>query len=208
MANSKRRCKQCGEYGEASSGVKVPLGWFCCMPHAVEYAREESRKMVRRQIAKAGRELKAEAKEARRAERQRKMDVKPLSYWARRAQSAFNAFIRERDAGLPCVSCDHPDDGSRQRHASHFRSVGACSSMRFHPDNVWAACSICNNHLSGNVANFKTKLIAMLGTERVEWIESQPKVRRWTREELEGIEAEYKAKLKALRLEKVDANQA
>lgn len=208
MANSKRRCKQCGEYGEASSGVKVPAGFFCCHACAIQFAKEKSDKARKLQLAKSSRRLDAQAKEARKADRQRKMDVKPLSYWMKRAQMAFNAFIRARDAGLPCVSCGHPDDGSRQRHASHFRSVGACSSMRFHPDNVWAACSICNNHLSGNVANFKTKLIAMLGAERVEWIESQPKVRRYTREELEGIEAEYRAKLKALRLEKVDANQA
>ncbi|MGL5219617.1 MAG: recombination protein NinG [Plesiomonas shigelloides] len=208
MANSKRRCKQCGEYGEASSGVKVPLGWFCSHAHVVDFAIERAQKARDRQQAKAARENDAKAKEDRKVWRQRKMDVKPLSYWAKRAQAAFNAYIRERDAGLPCVSCDHPDDGSRQRHASHFRSVGACSSMRFHPDNVWAACSICNNHLSGNVANFKTKLIAMLGAEKVEWIESQPRVRRWTREELEEIEVESKAKLKALRVEKVDANQA
>lgn len=208
MANSKRRCKYCADYHAAESGVKTPAAWFCCHAHAVEFAIAKTEKARASQLAKARRERDGAAKQARQANRQRKMDVKPLSYWMKRAQMAFNAFIRARDSGKPCISCGHPDDRSRQRHASHFRSVGACSSMRFHPDNVWAACSICNNHLSGNVANFKTKLIALLGPEKVEWIESQPKVRRWKREELEGIEEEYKAKLKALRMERESVNQA
>lgn len=186
MANSQRKCKQCGEYKPASDGVKTPAGFFCCHAHAVEFA-----------LAKcAAKREKDYAARKRKAHAARKMEVKPLSYWMKRAQAAFNAWIRARDAGKPCISCGHPDDGSRQRHASHFRSVGACSSLRFDERNVNASCSICNNWLSGNIGRYKVELIRRIGVEHVESIESAPKLRKWTKEELLGIESEYKARLR------------
>lgn len=199
MVNSKRRCKQCGEYGDANSGVKTPVAWFCCMPHAVEYARERSRKMVRRQIAKADRELKAEAKEARKVERQRKMDVKPLSYWMKRSQAAFNAWIRESKGGR-CISCGRHHEG--QMHAGHYRTTSAAPELRFEPDNVWPQCAPCNTHLSGNLVLYRANLIHKIGLDRVEWLEGPHEPKRYRKEDYQQIEAEYKDKLKALRLDK------
>lgn len=184
MANSTRKCKQCGEYRPAGLGVKLPAGWFCSMDHAIEFAREKSAKVSERK--------------ARAESRQRKMDVKPIGYWMKRAQAAFNAYIRARDAGLPCVSCGHPDDGSRQRHASHFRSVGACSSLRFDEKNVHASCSICNNWLSGNIGNYRVELERRIGSLLLSEIESAPKLRKWSKDDLIEIEKYYKSKLKKL----------
>ena len=45
MAVSKRKCKQCGEYREAETGVKVPSGWFCSHDHAVAFAMDSAKKM-------------------------------------------------------------------------------------------------------------------------------------------------------------------
>ena len=70
--------------------------------------------------------------------------------------------------------------------------------MRYHEENVWASCSVCNNHLSGNLAEYRIRLIKKLGIEKVEWIESQPKSRKWTVQELKEIIATYKAKCKEL----------
>lgn len=214
MTNSRRKCRHCGEYGEASSGVKVPLGWFCCMPHAVEYAREKSRKMVRRQIAKADRELKAEAKEARKVERQRKMDVKPLGYWMKRAQMAFNAFIRARDVGLPCVSCGRPEaeveaaQGWKTGGAwdcGHFLSVGSHPALRYTETNAARQCKSCNggagNYTRKNwqtASDYRDELIRRIGIDRVEWLEGPHEPKRYRKEGYQQIEAEYKAKLKAL----------
>lgn len=202
MANKLRKCRQCGERKPVDEGVITPIAFFCCMPCAVEYAREKSRKAVRRLIAKVDREVEAKAKEERKAERQRKIDVKPIGYWAKRSQDAFNAFIRARDEGLPCVSCGHPDDGSRQRHASHFRSVGASPSTRFMEINVHASCSICNNWLSGNIGQYKTELIRRIGQEGVDLLEGPHEPKRYRREDYQAIEAEYKAKLAELKKSK------
>lgn len=193
---ARRKCAICREWFHP----KFQNERWCCPEHGAKLALQLREKAV----AKAEVKRKASASKADKAAkaelRKRKADLKPLRYWHKRAQQAFNAFIRARDSGKPCISCGRPDDGQHQRHASHYRSVGACSSLRYHQDNCWASCSICNNWLSGNVANYRLRLIDVIGLERVEWLESQPKVRHWSREELDEIEREYKEKTSSSRL--------
>lgn len=198
MANSTRKCKMCQEYKPAESGVKVPAGWFCCHQHAIEFAMEKSAKASQRQAAKRGADFAKIEKLAKADLHKRKMDVKPIGYWMRRAQAEFNRFIRARDAGMPCISCGHPDDGSRQRHASHYRSAGGNPSERFNELNVWASCSICNSHLSGNLTAFRVALVGKVGIEVVEALEGPHEPKRYRREDYQAIEAEYKEKLKEL----------
>lgn len=198
MANSKRKCKGCGEYFAADEMVKFPAGMFCSKSEAIAWALKDSEKARESRKPKVAKDTKEEIKRDRKRLKTLKLDLQPLSYFHKKAQTAFNAFIRARDAGKPCISCGKPDDGGHQRHASHYRSVGACSSLRYHEENVWASCSVCNNYLSGNIGNFRIALIQKLGIERVEWLESQLKTRKWTRDEIEAIEAKYKNKLKEL----------
>lgn len=198
MANSTRKCKQCAEYKPAESGVKTPVAWLCCHVCAIDFAREKAAKVAARQAAKRNTDSAKIERLAKSDLRKRKMDVKPIGYWMRRAQVEFNRFIRARDAGLPCISCGHPDDGSRQRHASHYRSVGGNPSERFNELNVWASCSICNSHLSGNLTAFRVALVSKVGVEVVEALEGHHEPKRYRREDYQAIEAEYKAKLKKL----------
>ncbi len=83
----------------------------------------------------------------------------------REAQAAFNSWVRLRDAALGCVSCDKPATWAGQWHASHFRSVGSSPEHRFNPLNVHRACSVCNNHLSGNILGYQPELIRRIGAE-------------------------------------------
>lgn len=198
MANKKKRCKCCGDYGEASEGVQTPSGWFIDYSHAIKCSIELSRKRTERLLAKAVRAQAVEAKNAAKRDRERKMEVKPLSYWMKRAQAAVNAYIRARDAGQPCISCGRPDDGSHQRHASHYRSVGGHPELRFCELNIWASCSVCNNYLSGNLVPFRAALIAKIGLDKVEFLEGPHETKRYRKEDYQAIEAEYKAKLKEL----------
>ena len=198
MANKKKRCKCCGDYGEASEGVQTPSGWFIDYSHAIKHSIELSRKRTERLLAKAVRAQAAEAKNAAKRDRERRMEVKPLSYWMKRAQAAVNAYIRARDAGQPCISCGKPDDGSHQRHASHYRSVGGHPELRFCELNIWASCSVCNNYLSGNLVPFRASLIDKIGIDKVEFLEGPHEPKRYRKEDYQAIEAEYKAKLKEL----------
>lgn len=196
MANRKKKCKRCGEYHDAESGVKTPAAWFCCHAHAIEFSIEASRKRTERLLHKAVRAQAAEAKNAEKRDRERKMEVKPLSYWMKRAQSAFNAWVRARDAGQPCISCGRFHQG--QNHAGHYRPAGSNPELRFEPDNCHLQCAPCNSHLSGNLNKYRPALIAKIGLERVEWLEGSHKPKRYRKEDYQAIEAEYKAKLKEL----------
>ncbi len=199
MSNSKRKCKECGEYFLADGMIKVPAGSFCSMNHAIAYANKRKERATEKIRRDKSRNEQAMKKVSRERDLERLKAVQNISFFHKKAQSAFNAFIRERDKGKPCVSCGKPDNGQHQRHASHYRSVGACSSLRYDENNVHASCSVCNNHLSGNVASYRMALVEMIGIEMGEWMESQPKSVKWTRDQLEGIESEYKQKLKRLK---------
>lgn len=195
MANSKRKCKHCTYYYDAESGVKTPGGWFCSWDHATDFAIEKAHKARERQQAKAARERDTMAKEVRKVERQRKMEVKPLSYWMKRAQAAFNAWIRAAKGGQ-CISCGRYHEG--QMHAGHYRTTAAAPELRFEPDNVWPQCAPCNTYLSGNLALYRASLIHKIGLDRVEWLEGMHEPKRYRKEDYQDIEKDFKSRLKEL----------
>ena len=116
----------------------------------------------------------------------------------KKAQTAFNAYIRARDAGLPCISCGCPD-GKGKRNACHYRPAGVNTALRFDPLNVHGGCERCNTYQSGNLVGYRAGLIARIGIDAVELLDANHDIKKWTIPELKAIEAEYKAKLKALR---------
>ncbi len=63
------------------------------------------------------------------------------------AQKAFNAYIRARDAALPCISCGEtnpPDLHGGQWDCGHFKTVGAYPELRFEERNAHKQCKSCN----------------------------------------------------------------
>jgi len=147
---------------------------------------------------------KAITKQAREDLKERREKLKTRREHMAEAQAAFNAYIRERDAGLPCISCDsNPSDhdlitGSRWD-AGHYRSVGACPELRFEPLNVHRQCVKCNRNLSGNAVEYRIRLVRRIGADQVEWLEGPHKPQRLTIEDLQAIKALYRQKLKDLR---------
>jgi len=189
VANSKRKCGGCGEYFRPAPNQTFPgtVAW-CCPEHGLIVAQKRVPAVKRKQE----RQERAQTKEAR--ER-----IKTVAKWRAEAQKACNDYIRERDRGKLCCSCDKPDDGSHQRHASHYRSVKACSSLRYDERNIYASCAQCKAHMSGNLLEYRIRLVRRYGQERVDWLESQNGVTRYTIEDLRRIKQEYKDKLKELR---------
>lgn len=122
-------------------------------------------------------------------------DVKTLR---RKAQELFNKFIRLRDAEDGCISCDKPKEWDGQWHASHFMTVGANPELRFNEDNCHKSCSVCNNYLSGNLANYRKRLEKKIGLARLEALEVKDKPIRLRAEDYHQVIATYKAKIKQL----------
>ena len=143
--------------------------------------------------SKKDREVKADVKH-KEAKRSLKDNDKKLR--EKCAQQSFNKYIRVRDDELCCISCGRHHTG--QYHAGHYRSRGAHPELRFEELNCHKQCAPCNNHLSGNISNYRPALIAKIGQDKVDWIEGPHKPKKYTCAELKEIELEYKSKLKEL----------
>jgi hypothetical protein len=123
--------------------------------------------------------------------------IKPLSYWADKAQKAVNAFIRARDEGQPCISCGRHHAG--KVNAGHYRSRGAMAALRYHHDNIHLQCEPCNTAKSGNQLEYRIRLIKKIGIEKVEWLEGNHLAPHWKKDDYLRIEAEHKQLLKELK---------
>lgn len=127
----------------------------------------------------------------------RKEKLKSRAEHLKDTQHAFNAWVRARDAALPCISCGRHHEG--QYHAGHYRTVGANPELRFEPLNAWKQCAPCNNHLSGNLINYRISLLQRIGEEKVAWLEGPHEAKKYTVEELKAMTAEYRAKTRELK---------
>lgn len=142
---------------------------------------------------------KAVAKEDRKATREAKERLKTKRDYMKEAQSAFNAYIRERDKGQRCICCDQPlgsGDVGGQYDCGHYRSVGSAPHLRFDERNAHAQRKQCNRWGAGRAVDYRLGLIRRLGLEAVEAVESDQEIRKWTSEELIEIRNRYRLKLK------------
>lgn len=136
--------------------------------------------------------------------RQRRRALETIPELIRAAQKEFNAYIRERDKDQPCICCGRTTTdkglltGSRWD-AGHFRSTGSASHLRFNEDNCHRQLVYCNRHGAGRAVDYRKGLIARIGLHRVEALESDNTVKKWTADELRAIRATYRQKLKELK---------
>ncbi|OCG59004.1 recombination protein NinG [Gilliamella sp. Nev3-1] len=172
-----KKCKNCGKkFALFNSLAKV-----CSIDCAIQYAKDNRvQEQTRIKLTRITKEK-----------------IKTRSEHLRKAQTAFNAFIRERDKNEPCISCGRYHTG--QYHAGHYRSVGACPELRFCELNVHKQCSACNNHKSGNIIEYRINLVKKIGVEKVEWLEGYHDPKKYTIEQIKQIKVEYKEKLKELK---------
>lgn len=170
---------------------------WCCPEHGLELSQRRRQKAAEKALAKLKKERRQQEREAKDKLKIRKLAVKPLSYFAKQAQTAFNAYIRERDKDLPCISCGRHHTG--QYHAGHYRTTKAMPELRFDEDNVHKQCSACNNHLSGNIENYRPALIEKIGQDRFDRLMGVHELPKWKREDYERIRDEYRRKLKELK---------
>lgn len=169
----------------------------CSFECASAIGKEQTAKAREAAKQKDLQRLRDDAKAERLRQAERRQAVKPLSHFIRQAQQAFNEFIRYRDRDLPCISCGRHHDG--QYHAGHFRTTGANPELRFSEDNCHKQCSACNNHLSGNLINYRPALIHKIGQARFDALMGPHALLKWKRDDYIQIRDEYREKLKELK---------
>ncbi|EKS6407571.1 recombination protein NinG [Enterobacter hormaechei] len=199
---SRRKCKVCSEYF-VPKFHDIRIRW-CCPEHGAILAMEEREKEKVKAAAKRIKEQKEAEKAGRKRRKAKRESLKSKSQWDKEAQSAFNRYIRVRDEGKPCVSCGNPLIGKSNYltgsaiDASHYRSRGAASHLKFNVFNVHSACTRCNRQLSGNAVEYRIRLIERIGLERVERLESDNESRRFDIPYLQRIKSIFTRKARAL----------
>ena len=170
----RRRCKECLE-------LFTPFNSFqqtCTKPKCV-YDYSKTKKGIQ-----------AAEKAYRADKRERKDKLKTKGDWTKEAQREFNKWIRNRDRADGCLMCGKTDP-SKKYNACHYRSVGAFPELRFERDNVHRGCETCNSFLSGNLAEYRIRLIKKIGIDRVEWLEGPHEPLHLSIDDIKAIKAKY-----------------
>jgi len=173
-------------------GISFPpqrLGQAVCSPKCGLAIKDVNQEKARKSLAQIGRKEIRAAKER----------IKPKGQYMKETQTAFNAWVRERDAALPCISCGRHHQGKYD--AGHYRTVGSNPALRFEPLNCHRQCSPCNTHKSGDIVNYRIELVRRIGADKVDWLEGPHDPKRYTIEDLKTIKADYQAKTKELKRE-------
>lgn len=186
MAFKRTTCKHCRNKLEQERAGQI-VHTECAADYAIALGEKKAR---------------AEAKAVKRADaadtKARKEKLKTRADFAKEAQQAVNAYVRARDKYRGCVSCDKSANWDGQWHASHFRSVGAATAVRFNLWNIHKSCSICNNWKSGNLSEYEPRLRALIGDEKVDWLKSQNQLVRYEAEYMKRIRDLFRKRLRRL----------
>lgn len=125
-------------------------------------------------------------------------DLETVQDYIKMAQIIFNKYIRLRDKGQVCISCQKKP---LKENAGHFFNANNHYNVRFDERNVHLQCEHCNTYLSGNLLEYRTNLINKIGNSEFIILEAEArKTRKFTKEELKELMAEYKKKCKELEL--------
>jgi hypothetical protein len=185
MSSKPAKCKVCAR----AFTKNRPLQAVCSPTCALTLARELTAK----------KEAKAKA-EDRKATREKLDAMRTKPQLVKLAQTAFNSFVRARDADKPCISCGKPPSTqANSTDCGHYRSVGSAPHMRFVEDNAHGQCKHCNQHLAGNHVAYRQGLIQRIGQRAVDLIEADNTVRKYTKEGLLEIAHHYRAEARRLK---------
>jgi len=164
MANSKRKCKYCGEYVPADSGIKVPAGFFCSMLHASEWARGK---------AKADKEKKAKAKHKADLKRVRR---NPRAEALIAAQLLARISRADDDGYCTCVTCGKVGKYNDGFDGGHFIAKSKSTFWMLDPRNIHPQCKACNGDgmkFHGKEVDYTLWMIDHYGREFVEQMKEQ-----------------------------------
>lgn len=167
-----RKCKVCKTKFEPRYNSVQPC---CSVSCAYQYAKDLKEKKWKKEKAK------------------RKKELMTLQDWLKICQTHFNKYIRLRDKGNNCISCNKP---AKKENAGHYRSVGGNPELRFNEENVYLQCEYCNTYQHGNLIEYRKNLVNKIGLERVEWLEGKHEPKKYTIPEVKELIEYYKAKIK------------
>ena len=104
-------------------------------------------------------------------------------------------YIRERDIGKPCISCNTPYKPDFD--AGHFYSANKFTALKFDFDNIHGQCIKCNRYNEGEFEKYSLLLPDRIGEDRYNALVKRARLnlrylKKWTRTELAAIRKSVK----------------
>ena len=134
-----KKCKQCRRYFSPANSLQQVCSYQCAL-------KFNSKKEVTKRV------------------KDLKKGLQTKSDYLNTLQKIFNTFIRLRDKGKTCISCNKRL--TEKYDAGHFYAVKNYSFLRFNEDNVHGQCGACNQYLHGNLIEYSRKLKLRIGEKR------------------------------------------
>lgn len=172
-------------------------GFVICRPMQTVCGRACANK-VPRLMRKAALAAKRKERVDDRAKREAMKTTKELRP---EAQTAFNRYIRLRDAGLPCFDCGKPIEPNKlggSADAGHFLGRGGHPNLALEEDNCFIERKNCNRAGGATDAAKRTGAIARIGLQRVEALEADQTPRHYKADDYRRLRDHYKQKAKLL----------
>jgi hypothetical protein len=149
--------------------------------------------------------IRADAAKVAKLERQndkvRREALKDIPELKAEAQEATNDLVRYRDRNKTCICCGGMPKTSGALtggawDACHYRSRGSADHLRYNLDNIHRGLKDCNKY---GHTDYRGGLIARIGIARVEALECDQTVVKWTADMLREIRDSRRAQLRALK---------
>lgn len=129
-----------------------------------------------------------------------KKKVKSLPKLIKECQILFNEYIRLRDKGLPCISCDE----FKILQCGHYYPVQGYAGLRFDEFNANGECSGCNCFNSAHLITYGENLLNRIGSAKFEELKNRARKYKkdgykFSRIEILKLMEDYKERIKKLK---------
>lgn len=123
-----------------------------------------------------------------------------LSQLQKKATDIFNRYIRLRDEGKGCVSCDSYTFSD----AGHFYSGGHYPSLKYNENNVHGQCRKCNWHEHANLIEYRKRITQRITENELKELDFEVSKYKqtgykWDRFYLIEVIETYKEKIKLIK---------
>ena len=192
MSNSTRKCTNCKKrFKQDIEWLKNNVGYFHNEDCLVEYlARAAKRKRLR---------LKRADGEKRKARKKLKAVLNNLSHEKKLTQAVINKYVRLRDKGLQCISCDKfESDMVGYWDAGHTLSRGSHSQIRFDLRNINGQCRSCNSFKGGMPEQARQGILQRYGQARLDWLDGFHPEKKYSYDDLARMRKIFNKKIKRL----------
>ena len=172
-----KKCKACRILFEPIKSIQ---------PYCFNCTIERAKKHVKKQRDKKERAEKKELKEK----------LKTVSDYRTEARYWFQRWIRMRDVGKSCISCNTLLTDIRTFDAGHYYNAKSYPTLIFDEFNVNGQCkNFCNNYMSGNLIEYRKGIIKRYGQKVLDYLDEKSEdksVRTLSKEHYIEIAKKYK----------------